>query len=336
MSYALLSALCFCAVWMAGPVQFVRTLRNFLCSCGPTAEAWPLPPDLLVSIHRLRQDDSMSTMSFGDLENFSTYSWTSLDAWAAWAEPGRLINFIKSLAELVPRHFQVGDSGPIYTETVLGHPPVVEPLNALSNFIFLWIMWRWWRRNREHGPYPVVSWGLPIMFASFIGGTIYHATRSHEFWYLLDWIPIYILALGVAAFLWTRLFGTKWGLSIFASLSLTLMAINAVAELWTSWEPVTLISLSYGSLVIANLLPLILHARRPEAQGARRWLVAGGLVMASAIGFRQLDVHIAHHHIDVWPHGSHFMWHLLGGLAVNCMLEYLWRADWRPRRKESA
>ncbi len=255
---------------------------------------------------------------------------------AAWAELGHLINFINSLGELVPRHFQVGDSGPIYTETVLGHPPVVEPLNTISNFIFLWIMWRWWRRNREHGPYPVARWGLPIMFASFIGGTVYHATRSHEFWYLLDWIPIYVLALGVAGFLWTRLFGNKLGLSIFASLSLTLMALNAAAELWSSWEPVTLISLSYASLVIANLLPLILHARRPEAQGARRWLVAGGLVMASAIGFRQLDVHIAHHHIEVWPHGSHFMWHLLGGLAVNCMLEYLWRADWRPRRKESA
>jgi hypothetical protein len=336
MSIASLAALCFCAVWMAGPLLIERTLRNFLSLRPPAAEAWTSHPEPWLVSRCLRLGDSTSVLSFVDLDSVSACSWTSSVTSAAWIELGRLIHFIKSLGELIPRHFQVGDSGPIYTETVLGHPPVVEPLNTLSNFIFLWIMWRWWRRNREYGPYPVASWGLPIMFASFIGGTVYHATRSHEFWYLLDWIPIYILALGVAAFIWTRLYGTKRGISIFATLSLTLITLNAAAELRSSWEPVTLISLSYGSLVIANLLPLTLHARRPEAQGARRWLVAGGFIMASAIGFRQLDVHIAHHHIDVWPHGSHFMWHLLGGLAVNCMLEYLWRADWQPRRKESA
>ncbi len=267
-----------------------------------------------------------------ELENFLASLCTSDGGSDSWlSEIGAtLVWLIQRLGELVPRHFQVGDSGPIYTETVLGHPPVVEPLNSLSNFIFLWIIWRWWKRNREFGPYSVTRWGLPIMFASFIGGTVYHATRSHEFWYLLDWIPIYGLAMGAAAYLWTRLAGVKRGWAIFGSISSVLIVLNVAADLWSQWETVTLISLSYGSLVVANLVPLVLHARLPAARGARRWLVAGVLIMVLAIGFRQLDVHIAHHHLETWPYGTHFMWHLLGGLAVNCMLEYLWRADWRP------
>ena len=235
------------------------------------------------------------------------------------------------LSELIPRYFRVEDSGPIYTETILGHPPVVEPLNTLSNFIFLWIMWRWWKKDRAFGPYPVLRWGLPIMFASFIGGTIYHATRSHEFWYLLDWVPIYLMAMGSSAYLWTRLYGIGRGWTIFFAISTGLVGLNMVAHRFFSFPEVTLISLSYGSLAIANILPLVLHSRQPQARGARRWLVIGGLCMLTAIGFRQLDLHVAHEHLETWPYGTHFLWHLLGGLAVNSMLEYLWRADGWPQ-----
>ena len=85
------------------------------------------------------------------------------------------------------------DSGPIYLETVEGRFPI-EPFNTYSNLIFSFLIIYWgikvYKNPKQH---QFLAWVLPIIGTSYIGGTIYHATRSREFWLRLDWMPIMLL-----------------------------------------------------------------------------------------------------------------------------------------------
>lgn len=102
------------------------------------------------------------------------------------------------------------DSGPIYLETVEGRFPV-EPFNTYSNLIFLVLVIYWglkvYRNPKEH---QFLAWILPIIGASYIGGTIYHATRSHEFWLRLDWMPIMLLCGALVIYFIFKLVSLWW------------------------------------------------------------------------------------------------------------------------------
>ena len=101
------------------------------------------------------------------------------------------------------------DTGPIYMETLMGRFPV-EPWNTYSNLLFLALIVFWFfrvRRNvRDHR---FIAYSLPVFLLGWVGGTVYHATRSHEVWLFLDWAPIALLALAVAIFFWHRQ-GVSW------------------------------------------------------------------------------------------------------------------------------
>ncbi|MGA8854131.1 MAG: hypothetical protein WB492_08135, partial [Christiangramia sp.] len=78
------------------------------------------------------------------------------------------------------------DSGPIYQETLAGRLPV-EPFNTYSNIFFLIIIIYFSLRvYRDYKNHRFLAWSLPVLFLGFIGGTVYHATRSHDIWMYMD------------------------------------------------------------------------------------------------------------------------------------------------------
>ncbi|MCB0360512.1 MAG: hypothetical protein KDD44_12775, partial [Bdellovibrionales bacterium] len=78
------------------------------------------------------------------------------------------------------------DGGPIYAETELSRL-VVEPWSTVSNFALLLVLAFFIDRMRRAMRYPPFLVVLLILLASsFVGGTIYHATRSSRVWLLLD------------------------------------------------------------------------------------------------------------------------------------------------------
>ena len=109
------------------------------------------------------------------------------------------------------------DSGPIYFETTLSdsHWPI-EPWNAISNLIFLAVALYWiFTIHREHAKIPrnfriLIS----LLLIGWIGGTIYHGTRSGDIWYYMDMLPIYLLAFLVNLLAWQKITSWKWGILI--------------------------------------------------------------------------------------------------------------------------
>ena len=215
---------------------------------------------------------------------------------------------------------QVRDHGPLYAETDLARFPV-EPANTFSNLIFLALLLYAWRRLARTGLVSVFYTVVLILLGlGWVGGTAYHATRSSAVWLALDFVPIALLC-GLAA---ARLIGWlsparrrwyAWGIA--PGLGLVWLLGG-----WLLPRPLA-INTGYALLGLLVALPAVMHCA--EAGWARARLLGGALgAFAVALGFRRLDAWLIADHPRL---GTHFLWHLCGGLAAWCLLLYLLRAE---------
>ena len=209
------------------------------------------------------------------------------------------------------------DPGPIYTETLLALHAAswpVEPWNTWSNLIFVAILLDISVRTKlNYKRYPLIVFSLPVLTVGLLGGTVYHATRSHVVWLILDFMPILLLTSAAAIAYWKALVGsTPKAVCLFL-----LVAVSGRTLAWTlNVDRSIKISLSYAAAALAILIPIFLIARRRTKTD--RLLVAGiTLTFASAVAFRMFDRPIPGiPHEPLLPMGTHFLWHLLGGAAV--------------------
>ncbi|MDT0647418.1 hypothetical protein RM545_12020 [Zunongwangia sp. F260] len=92
------------------------------------------------------------------------------------------------------------DSGPVYQEAIAGMFPV-EPFNAFSSVFFLiFAIYFWAKSFPYYKEQKFLALSIHLLKIGFIGGTVYHATRSHEIWLILDWLPILLLCLAVSVY----------------------------------------------------------------------------------------------------------------------------------------
>ena len=210
------------------------------------------------------------------------------------------------------------DFGPIYAETDMSRFPV-EPWNTLSNFAFLVIVIYWTiKLRKDWRSHPLLSMSIPIIFLGFVGGTIYHATRSNSVWLLLDYLPIMILILAAAVFMWKDVLHSWW-LTFFAT-----MLLPTTYRLMTMRFEVpegVFITAGYGVLALGVCIPACLHCAIMNKSGAK-WLALSAVSFACAIVFRQFDWKFAES--GVLPQGGHFLWHLFGAVSAFFLMQYLY------------
>lgn len=217
------------------------------------------------------------------------------------------------------------DSGPIYRETLMGRLPV-EPWNTWSNIIFLFVVvyWAWhvyptWRQHK------FLAAVLPVLFIGFVGGTVYHGTRSHEVWLVMDWLPIVLLCTACMVLFARRAGLHRAWLVLLCCAPFILRALLVHAH----YSPTVVMNGGYTAMGILVLVPIILHLRRNQWVGGS-WMAASAGCFAAAVTFRSLD----HHEAMQWmPMGTHWLWHALGAMAVFFVMGYIWRDD---RRRSTA
>ncbi|MBL7950395.1 MAG: hypothetical protein JNM62_01640 [Flavobacteriales bacterium] len=213
------------------------------------------------------------------------------------------------------------DSGPIYRETLMGRLPV-EPWNTWSNLVFLFVVIFWaLRAYREPRNHLFLAGALPVLFIGFVGGTVFHGTRSHEAWLLMDWVPIVLLCTACMV-LFARRAGLAWPWLVL------LFALPFAARylLLRSGLPHTFVmNGGYAATGLMVLWPTLLHLRRNHF-AHWRWMAASAVLFALAVTFRSLDFHEA---LFWMPMGTHWLWHALGALAVHFLMAYIWRDDAR-------
>lgn len=205
------------------------------------------------------------------------------------------------------------DSGPIYKETVEGRFPV-EPYNTLSNFLFLAIIIYFSLKvYKDYKKYSFLAGALPVLLIGFVGGTIYHATRSHEIWLLLDWVPIILLCLAVSIY-FTLKDGNNW-LQKIALLGLVLVLVFGVR--FINWPAKLKISIGYIATALGLLLPLVIYLIKTKFKNGSQVLYAVG-AFSLAILFRILDKRL-----DLLEIGTHWLWHSFGAIAVFFLMNYI-------------
>jgi hypothetical protein len=214
------------------------------------------------------------------------------------------------------------DTGPIYQETVMGRLPV-EPWNTFSNLVFLVVVIYWsWRVYPQAGRHVFLSLALPVLFIGFIGGTIYHATRDHVAWLLMDWLPIVLLCLSCTV-LFARRAGLPWSRLI--PLLLLPFALRWLMTDVLQWSVTVVLNVEYALIGAVVLAPLVLHLYKAAWRGAGSVATAIGF-FALALLFRVMD----HHPMVAWmPMGTHWLWHFMGGTAVHFLIAYIHQDDLR-------
>ena len=218
------------------------------------------------------------------------------------------------------------DSGPLYTETQYRLQSRessywAEPLNTWSNFLFLAvIVFFGVRLLRSPKKPPLFLLCLPILTAGFIGGVLYHGLRSWDVWYYLDFVPILVLSQIVALYFWYRSDRVLWGVFIMLVVQTLFLAL----KWWVPMSTAAQGTLFYIPLAINVLVAALVATRRmPQFQ----WLpfITSGVLIMVALFFRQMDERAA----NIFPWGTHFLWHIFGALSTFFLCELLWRLETR-------
>ncbi len=209
------------------------------------------------------------------------------------------------------------DTGPIYRETVMTRLPV-EPFNTFSNLIFLCIVIYFsvkvYRDFRRH---IFLGFCLPILAIGFIGGTLFHGTRSHQIWLFMDWVPIMLLCMAAVFYFIFKVFRLWWK----RLLALTLLFTASFGIRLLPIPSVIRISLGYVITAITVLLPIVLYLIKTRGQH-KELIIAAVLSFVLAVSFRSVDKILD---IEFLYMGTHWLWHLFGGISVFFLMLYLYR-----------
>lgn len=209
------------------------------------------------------------------------------------------------------------DGGPIYKETDLTRFPV-EPFNTFSNLVFLGIILYFaFKVYKEAGKQYFLALCIPVLFLGFIGGTIYHATRSSPWWLYLDWVPIVLLCMAASFYFVFRL-----DKSLYYQIGLiVLIAIISIGVRRLPVPPSFKETLGYIATAAALLLPMLWYVISTRGRHAGFIIAALGS-FTLAIFFRMLDRFVD---ADVLFMGTHWLWHLFGGISVFFLMSYIYR-----------
>ena len=207
------------------------------------------------------------------------------------------------------------DSGPIYQETLAGRLPV-EPFNTFSNIFFLIIILYFsFRVYTDYRKHRFLAWSLPVLSLGFIGGTVYHATRSHDIWMYMDWLPIVILCLSVSIY-----YIFKLNISRFLRIGFILTVLFLV--LGVQFLPLPQhenTSIGYIATAIGLLLPIVTYFITTKSV---HWfyVLLAFLSFGIAISFRVLD-----NFMYILPMGTHWLWHSFGALSVFFLMNFIYK-----------
>lgn len=216
---------------------------------------------------------------------------------------------------------RLSDGGPIYAETDLSQFPV-EPFNTFSNVLFLAVVLYWYFKKSEiNDPHfrRYLNIGLPVLFVGFLGGSIYHAMRSHLVWALMDVLPIYFIALLTSFHFW-KLIEASLARIIQCFLFVTIIPVFTLLFLVPDFSQRQ--TLIYLFVFIPVMLPAFID--QVQMKWRLKWeFFVPFLFVVMALSFRALDSSdFVKHNIAV---GTHWLWHCFGALTSFFVVQYLYK-----------
>lgn len=190
-----------------------------------------------------------------------------------------------------------------------------EPLNAVTNLAFIIAALFMWRRSVGLGSARLLCGWL---FTIGVGSFLFH-TFATPWAALADVVPIVAFVVTYIVLVNRDLLGfsTLW------SVGLTLVALPAAALIIPVVQLVPILNVSAGYMPVLYLIVIYagVFARQGRADIARGFAIGAGILFVS-LWARSLDMPLC----EVFPQGSHLVWHCLNGLMLGWMIEVYLRA----------
>lgn len=180
-----------------------------------------------------------------------------------------------------------------------------EPINAVSNLIFLIAAWAAWRLGKRYDALSLGVWVLiGLSLCVGIGSLLWHTFASRWALYL-DVLPILLFQL---SFLW--LYGRRVA-GLNRAMIVSLLLGYVIADLWLrpyrTWlNGVLLYAPALGLSLSLGMYHCVRVQREPYL------LLVSALFFSIALMCRTIDLFVCR-----WlPIGTHFLWHVLNGMVV--------------------
>ncbi len=216
------------------------------------------------------------------------------------------------------KHPEIGerwhDGGPVYAESDFKHF-IVEPWNCVTAFMFLAIVIYWYIKLKSRlSQMPFMSFALVMLSIGGIGGGLYHGLRSSNWFLLMDFLPIVILVFSTGILFLNKLYGKPlltWGII------LGLFLIHQA--MWHLVGPGPfMVNVGYVFLASVVVVPSTIWAKRTNFFAIKS-LIWAVILFVIALSFRILDKYY------LLPMGTHFLWHVFGGLSSHAIIEYIYK-----------
>lgn len=202
-----------------------------------------------------------------------------------------------------------------------------EPLNALSNISFLIAAGFGAMHARSEGG-GIMAWVLVALAALIGSGSFLFHTFANGWSELADVLPIWsFVAIYVLAMI-TKLKGrapSAWLLVAVAgaaAVTLISLTLSEPSPQPTSPAPFNG-SLQYAPAWIAMAAFTMVFYRKRIAE--RHWVLAATVAFTVSLVFRSLDRALC----DLFPAGTHFIWHIMNGAMIGLLLQLYIRVQ-RP------
>lgn len=194
-----------------------------------------------------------------------------------------------------------------------------EPLNAISNLGFLYVaiaIYRFWRTHEDLERRWI--WDIKILtlliFIIGVNSIVFHIHPT-QFTELMDTLPIVAFILLYFGSVLFRIFKcTRFQafVSIIAFLGFSHMLVHQFPRALND-------SIGYLSSMIALIVIAVwLHMRaRPSSQ----YFMLAALIGVVSLFFRAVDRGVC----DVWPYGTHFLWHVCNATLLYILMKQIIR-----------
>ena len=211
------------------------------------------------------------------------------------------------------------DKCAVYAETNLQNFPV-EPISALSNILFLFILIYWtWKTKCKIKLYPLIVISIPLMLLSSIFDTMFHLVRNDVIWHQLNLLCCVYAVMTASVYLWRRVTG-KWLYTFFLSLGIPILFQIFIAYT----RPIDKLSLNVVFVVMALciFIPAMIYCIRNKTQFIFSLIISSSCFLLG-IYCRILDEKF----IGKSSTGTLFLWHIFCALSIFYFLKFSFHSD---------
>jgi hemolysin III len=211
------------------------------------------------------------------------------------------------------------DGCAINAETDYGTFPV-EPLNAVSNLVFIVIIFHIVKKvGFRFGKYPLIVTVLPVIALGVLSSIMHHLFRAEKVWNSVNMLAILYSVIMTCVYLWYRISG-RW---MYAFLYTMMMPFIfwLFYPLSGGVEKLT-VSIIFIAFSITIIIPSMIYCMKTELKHLN--LVAlSSFLFSIAMTFRAMDFKLS----TYFAHGSHFLWHIVGAAALFVFFRYIYLID---------